>query len=357
MNNRQIFAATIGVLSLVTGILAVRILWFPFAGDVPPPPQQEFPPSRVGKISGPYTYKNLSVYLVHGDTTYVGDTPLILDEALKAKLAIVHETADVNELAIENLSKSDDVFVQAGDIVKGGQQDRVLGVDLIVPSRSGRMPIDALCVEHGRWTQRRNESPTAFEEAPNMIASKDLKLAAKHVKSQSEVWARVENEQAKLSNAASTNVRSSVSRSSLQLSLENEKVRENADAYIAKLSSIVADAGDIVGFVFAINGEINSGDVYSSQQLFAKLWPRLLKAAAIEAVAELSDLPEKTDRSPTIDEISGFLSQADSAAISDRQRVTDRISIVTRESKEAVLIETNDTAQNSGPIHRNYLMK
>lgn len=358
MNNRQIFAATVGVLSLVTGILAVRVLWFPFSGDAPPvPPQQDIPPARLGKISGPYTYKNLSVYLVHGDTTYVGDTPLILDEALKAKLAIVHETADVNELAIENLSRSDDVFVQAGDIVKGGQQDRVLGVDLIVPARSGRMPIDAFCVEHGRWTQRLNESPVAFEEAPNMIASKDLKLAAKHSKSQTEVWDQVNEEQAKLSVSTRADVQSNTSRSSLQLSLENEKVRESAHAYIEKLSSVVADAGDVVGFVFAINGEINSSDIYSSQELFTKLWPRLLKAAAIEAVAELSDRSKTSDVFPTIDEIAAFLSDADTAAVSDRKAVTNRISIVTRESKDSVLIETLDAAQNGASIHRNYLVK
>ena len=42
----------------------------------------------------------------------------------------------------------------------------------------------------------------------------------------------------------------------------------------------------MIGFVFAINGKLNSGDVYASPDLFAKMYPKLLHAAALEAVAE-----------------------------------------------------------------------
>jgi len=58
--------------------------------------------------------------------------------------------SSVNALTVENTGK-DEVFVQAGDIVKGGQQDRVLSVDLLLPPRSGEVTIAAFCVEHGRW--------------------------------------------------------------------------------------------------------------------------------------------------------------------------------------------------------------
>ncbi len=71
-----------------------------------------------------------------------GRSFLILQEALEQKKAVVYETKSVNELSIENRSDQD-IYVQAGDIVKGGQQDRVLAVDLIVPPGLGRMPIAA----------------------------------------------------------------------------------------------------------------------------------------------------------------------------------------------------------------------
>ena len=101
------------------------------------------------RISGPYVHKNLTIFLVHGKDILKGHTFLTLQEALAQKKVIVYETKDVNELAIRNLSNQD-IYVQAGDIVRGGEQDRMISLDFIVPPRSGRMPIAAFCVESGR---------------------------------------------------------------------------------------------------------------------------------------------------------------------------------------------------------------
>ena len=106
-------------------------------------------------VSGPYTHKNLTIFLLHGAGQSQGRAPLTLQEAMKRKQVVVRETGDVNRLTIQNRSNQD-VFVQAGDIVKGGQQDRVLALDLIVPPKSRRIPIEAFCVEQGRWSRRGN---------------------------------------------------------------------------------------------------------------------------------------------------------------------------------------------------------
>ena len=54
------------------------------------------------------------------------------------------------------------MFVQSGDIVKGGKQDRVLTVSLVLPPRSGRIAIAAFCVEQGRWSARGKEDVKTF---------------------------------------------------------------------------------------------------------------------------------------------------------------------------------------------------
>ena len=87
------------------------------------------------QVSGPIVHDNLAIYLVHGSGGG-GGVPLTLQEALAKGVVKVHETGSVNALTVENTGK-DEVFVQAGDIVKGGQQDRVLSVDLLLPPRSG----------------------------------------------------------------------------------------------------------------------------------------------------------------------------------------------------------------------------
>ena len=41
------------------------------------------------------------------------------------------------------------MFIQSGDIVKGGKQDRILSVSIMIPPLSGRILIEAFCVESG----------------------------------------------------------------------------------------------------------------------------------------------------------------------------------------------------------------
>src|SRR5688572_554699 len=155
-------------------------------------------PQTSYRISGPYTHKNLTIFLVHGKDLMPGKSFLTLQEALAQKKVRVYETKEVNELAIRNLSNQD-VYVQAGDIVRGGEQDRMISIDFIVPPRSGRMPIAAFCVESGRWSKRGEEQAGWFSSSENVAATKELKLAAKSANSQEAVWQNVSTAQAKLS--------------------------------------------------------------------------------------------------------------------------------------------------------------
>src|SRR5258706_5879699 len=142
------------------------------------------------RLEGPFTQGNLTVFLIHGKDRIKGQTFITLQEALVQRKVIVRETREVNELSIENLS-SEEVYVQSGDIVKGGQQDRMLVVDLILPPHSGKIPIAAFCVENGRWSRRGSEEVTTFTSSSNVVASREVKLAAKEKGSQGEVWREV----------------------------------------------------------------------------------------------------------------------------------------------------------------------
>ncbi|HEX2487945.1 MAG TPA: DUF6569 family protein, partial [Blastocatellia bacterium] len=251
-------------------------------------------------VSGPHSHKNLTIFLLHGADQRQDKTPLTLQEAMERKVVVVHETGDVNNLAIENLS-DDEVYVQSGDIVKGGKQDRVLALDLIVPPKSGKISIASFCVEQGRWSGRGGEAVGMFATSEKALNSKELKIAAKHSASQREVWDKVAQSQAKLSSgvvaadaapadanstsAAQTqatgagggnavtiqnravadiprafSVASSASSSSLQLTLENKHLKQAVDEYVKKLTPIIEGRNDVIGYVFAINGQINSAD-------------------------------------------------------------------------------------------------
>ncbi|MBV9241923.1 MAG: hypothetical protein JO314_07940 [Acidobacteria bacterium] len=305
------------------------------------------------RVSQAYTYKNLSIFLIHGKDQNAKGNILTLQEALERGVFRVYETGDVNELQVENLSKEFDVFIQSGDIVKGGRQDRILAVSIIIPARSGRVSIDAFCVEHGRWTKRGDEDSAKFNSSNDRIVTKELKMAANGARSQQEVWQQVSEAQARLATTVGGSVADGASASSLQLSLENRKVVANVDEYVRGLGSIVAGKTDVIGYAFAINGQINSADVYVSNTLFKKLWPKMLKAAATEAVAEARGVrlaePVKADA------VKGFLDDADRAR-SKEQTLSAGASLVTREDKDNVMYEARDE-KTKVVVHKSYVKK
>jgi hypothetical protein len=343
-------------------------------------------------VSGPYSHKNLTVFLLHGADQRQDKTPLTLQEAMERKMVVVHETGDVNNLAIENLS-DEEVYVQSGDIVKGGRQDRVLALDLIVPPKSGKIQIASFCVEQGRWSARGEEVAAGFASSRKALNSKDLKIAAKHSASQREVWDKVAQSQAKLSagvveadaapavaatpmppaqgqvaaggggettsarpaaRAGEFSVAASLSSSSLQLSLENENLKQVVDDYVKKLSPIIEGKNEVIGYVFAINGQINSADVYSSTGLFKKLWPKLIESSATEAVGEFEK--GKTYDQVKAEAVKAFLVDADGGK-ADEKEVTSRVISVKRETDKNLFFETRDRSRSKTWLHRNYLAK
>src|SRR6185295_4188705 len=210
------------------------------------------------RLSGPHSFENLAVYFVHGASAS-GAIPLTLQEAVAKGRVQVIETGRVNELQIENTG-TEQVFIQAGDIVKGGKQDRVLTVSFLLPANSGRLPIASFCVEQGRWSARGKEDQARFSSAGEAMPSRSALLAmaapppAKEqaqpqggaattgslpsaamrvgrehdevASKQRQVWDSVAVTQRKLSQGLNAPVASPQSASSLQLALENEKLKE-----------------------------------------------------------------------------------------------------------------------------------
>jgi len=305
------------------------------------------------RISQAYSHKNLTIFLIHGKNETSKTNIITLPEALERKIFRVYETGDVNELTVENISKEFDVFIQSGDIVKGGKQDRVLAVSIIIPAQSGRVKIDAFCVESGRWQKRQSEDAKQFDSSSERLVTKDLKLAANGDRSQQEVWNKVAEAQKKLSENLGGSVASEESNSSLQLSLENRRVATSVDEYVRNLSGVTTGKSDVIGYAFAVNGQINSADIYVSNALFKKLWPRMLKAAAVEAVANSRGVrlaePVKSD------EVKGFIADADKGRANERS-VSGSASVVTREQKDNIVFEARDDKSNV-VVHRNYVKK
>jgi hypothetical protein len=329
-------------------------------------PSSPVNPGKSGspyRISGPHSHENLSIFLIHGEDQLKGKAFLTLQEAMEQKKVVVHETSHVNQLAIENVS-GEEVYIQSGDIVKGGKQDRVISFDFVVPAKSGRMPIASFCVEQGRWQPRGREAAHYFSSSNEQLSTKDLKLAAKHQSAQRAVCDKVSVAQARLSanagilssggGGAPVSVQAAESASSLQLTLENPHVKAGSEAYLQKLSPVVQGKKDVIGYAFAINGKVNSADVYANAALFRKLWPRLLKAATVEAIAEYQQ--GKVFPSIAAGAVRSCLADVATGSATQKE-VTKRIKMVTQETDKNLLFETRDHDNKDAWIHRNYITK
>ncbi|GIW71315.1 MAG: hypothetical protein KatS3mg102_0857 [Planctomycetota bacterium] len=310
------------------------------------------------RISGPYRHANLSLYLIHGAQTLGGERWLTLEEALAQGVLVVHETGEVNRLAVENRSADAQVFIQAGEIVRGGKQDRVLAVDMVVGPSSGKLPIEAFCVESGRWRQRGGESAAYFGTAKNQIAGNALKKAMLLRREQEQVWQQVAAVQEALARSLGREVRSAASATSLDLTLDNEAVAAAVQAYTDALGELVGSSEDAIGYAYAVNGRIAGADVYGSRVLLHKLWPKLLRACAVEAVAERAGAAEGVS-APSAAAVADWLAAAQTGQLAAERELPGGVRVRTREADANLQIETRlaDGAEREAWLRRCYLPK
>lgn len=369
---RRALALVVGVLTLAAGVVLARFVASAWAEPEVEPveiprlwPQGIVVPAREERIGGnvvvgPYAHENLAVFFVRGADLLGGRSYLTLEEAVNKGTVVVSETGNVNSLTFENRSVEEDVFAQAGEVVKGGKQDRTLAVDVILPARSGPVPVEVFCVEQGRWSPRagaagddtRNATAEAFTMS-EMISTPDVLTAVKEVASQAAVWAGVERAQERLSAGVGGEVRSAESATSLPMSLEDGRVRASAESYVAALAHRADSWRDVVGFAYAVDGRIVGADVYASPALFRKLWPRLLRSAAVAAVAG----DEGAHGVVSVGAVRDFFAAPHVGRVIEEQNVTDRVRLVKREGERATLWETRDLARQSAWLHRSYLSR
>src|SRR6202162_4127244 len=296
------------------------------------------------RIEAPFESRNLSIYVVRGEQTdnrrYV-----TLDEAMRAGSVVIRERgtgsgqerAEVNELESENKS-GEWLFLQAGDVIEGGKQDRTIAIDVAIAPGSAPQPISAFCVEHGRWTAR-SASGMAFSRNTAIAGSGELKMKIQGEKSQSGVWAEVAAGSAK----ASALVRADPSRPAEALSttgtfnaiVENREIRSPRADYVTPLLPRLEQSRDAIGIVVAVNGEIAAADIYGSPALFHQLARKLVESYALEALLARNET-KAAAKPPAKEAALAFLTGVSVASGKD-EKVAPAIHRTTRETPKVVL--------------------
>jgi hypothetical protein len=292
-------------------------------------------------IHSPFEYENLQLFPIIGKAGLNERDYITLSEAMKNNMVKLNETGSVNELSIDNMSSAY-VFIQAGDIVKGGKQDRTLQTDLILPPKAMGVALNSFCVEQGRWRQREGEEVGYFSVSERNLASRDLKFASKKNGNQSQVWSKVKEQQSKLNENVSEkydsdiNVANEISETSYQLTLENDKLEEYKIEYKTKLIDILKTDG-IVGIAYAVNGEVYGLDAFNNDKLFMDLSDKMIDAFIIEAISNKDDTLEF--KNVTVEEVTFLLA-------------THKNNKPTNENNQNLNEVTDYAFQEFGPVNR-----
>jgi hypothetical protein len=340
----------------------------PFLAAVSPPPSKAADSLRV---DGPYTHQNLSIYVVSG-ASQDARRFVTLAEGLKNKTVRLREkgggaSASVNELEIENASDRW-LYLQAGDVIVGGQQDRTIGIDVAIPPHSKPRPIAAFCVEHGRWTPRAasGSSAYAFGDSTAIAGSNAMKVSIQDQADQVKVWAEVAREEkraaeklAPSAGAGQTAAGYFSSTGTYAGIVANPTIGADRAAYVDALLPAIEKSRDALGIVVAIDGKIQAADVYGSTALFQALARKLLDSYAQQA--SLSSVAASTP--PTAQEASSFLRSSTAGPSEKSEKVapaTTRTTIRSRSRTDQTVVfeytsEDGSAASQKTLLHRNYI--
>jgi hypothetical protein len=225
-------------------------------------------------VGNPVRYKNLTIFPLSLSRGRDGKQIVTFDHALKKDYIEImeKESGDVNTVILRNRSKYY-VFILAGEIITGCKQDRMVSEDCLIPPNSGKIHLSVYCTEHGRWTaQTKKFSAGGFAINPKM------REVAKASKSQSEVWAHVEEKRSEVGAAPSAT-------SAYMDIVEDDKVASEIKPYVDKFSNIPNVRGwRTVGVLAAVGDEIIVVDLFTNHKLLSELWDKLIKSYALDAV-------------------------------------------------------------------------
>jgi hypothetical protein len=241
-----------------------------------------------------YTYENLRLYPVYAKDSFkilfknIGNYKALQEAIQKNEVKITEKPSggSVNDLTIENIS-SDTIIIICGDVVKGGQQDRIIQEDIVLAPKSGKKNLKVFCVESGRWSRSdRNYStssdviikenkPAEFNAYFNK-GSMSLRKVVEKEKDQSKVWSKVEEINTANKTQTSTKTYTAITTS--------DNFNKKLDAYIKFFHSKLVSDPNIIGVVVVTGNMVLGCDLFATNSIWKGQMQSLLHSYATEAI-------------------------------------------------------------------------
>lgn len=249
-----------------------------------------------------FTFKNLRLYPIYANQTFLDAHKDIgkympLQKALETKKVTVTEVSgkaysdvahnnysqnnegsgSVNTLYVENTS-NDTIMIMAGEVVKGGKQDRVLAQDMVLLPHSGKKDISVFCVEHGRWQYSegsKKENNTFY--GYSKVSSTAVRKVAVVDKNQQKVWENVADVTTK--NSATTG-------SGTYTALDtSKKYNDELKRYIDYFKTTMKNQGNVIGVIACTGDKVIGCDMFATPDMFKLYFDNLMNSYSTEAIS------------------------------------------------------------------------
>ena len=248
-------------------------------------------------------HKNLAVYpvftMVKGGPSYVTLKQALDSNAIR--ISEKDEGGSVPELKAENLGNAA-VLILDGEELVGAKQNRILNTTILIRAKT-MVTIPVSCVEQGRWARvsdnfRESEAvaPAQLRRAKMASVSRNLEVRCSYAADQGQVWAEVHD----YAERAQVNSRTSAMRDVF----DNRKA--GIDIYMTKFKCIDGQRG----FVVMIGRQVVGLEILSRAPAFEKIFQKLIRSYAMDALLE----PSRKSRKPSVSAVHDFINEARSSS-------------------------------------------
>ncbi|WP_290672508.1 DUF6569 family protein [Kordia sp.] len=221
-------------------------------------------------------FKNLQLIPIKANTAYKKAYQNIgkydnLKKAIESGKIEINDSGSVNTLIAINNSNVN-VYIIAGEVVKGGKQDRLVAEDVVIaPGETKNIP--AFCVEQNRWQQK--ESGNNFNGYFN-VTSQNVRKAALVEKNQLKVWANV---------AETTNKNQASSSTGTYAELAKSKTyTKDLNSYLNYFKGKFINKSSTVGVIAVSGNKVIGCDIFATHDLFKNAYQGLLHSYITEAI-------------------------------------------------------------------------
>ena len=247
-------------------------------------------------------YQNLAVMPLLSSRTGTADY-LTLDEALSEKCVHIKELSEGGEVEQLLLTNEGDkpILLLDGEELLGAKQNRSINLTILAAARKSTI-IPVSCVEQRRWDYSSEHFTTSQSVAFLRMraekagqVSESLRRDRSHRSDQTKVWDSIDEKACFLRAPSDTGAMS--------------EIFKRYDHSMDEFCQAFTITDNQVGALFAINGEIQGFEFFDATSTLEKIFPKLIRSYAIDAIEKRSDSSDKKNSADKIEikEVKEFL--------------------------------------------------